>query len=96
MVLSDRQNWILSGLVGVLLVANGLARLPGASGFVDYVLAGALALGGLLAAGNAVSAVRDPTAVEDVEWSRNKTLLNVGAVVLLALALVAVLYPLLA
>jgi|GEM_PF-2439531 len=96
MALSDRQNWLLSGLVGVLLVANGLARLPGAAGFVDFVLAGALVVGGLLAAGNAVSAVRDPAAVEDVEWSRNKTLLNVGAVVLLALALVAVLYPLLA
>jgi hypothetical protein len=96
MALSDRQNWLLSGVVGVLLVANGLARLPGASGFVDYVLAGALAVGGLLAAGNAVSAVRDPAAVEDVEWTRGKALLNAGAVVLLTLALIAVLYPLFA
>lgn len=94
MTLSDRQNWILSGLVGVLLVANGLARLPGSSGTIDLVLAGALVLGGLLAASNAVSAVRNPAAVEDVDWTRNKTLLNAGAVVLLALALVAVLYPL--
>ena len=30
---------------------------------------------------------------QDIEWSRNKTLLNAGAVVLLALALVAALAP---
>jgi hypothetical protein len=95
MTLSDRHNWILSGAVGALLVANGIARLPGSTGTLDLVLAGALVVGGLLAASNAVSAIRDPSAVEDVEWSRNKTLLNAGAVVLLTLALVAVLYPLL-
>jgi len=93
MGLSNRNNWILSGLVGALLVANGLARLPGSSSLVDLVVAGALVTGGLLATTNAVSAVRDPQAVEDIEWSRNKTLLNAGAVVLLALALVAALAP---
>lgn len=89
-MLSDRRNWLLSWLVGVLLFANGLARLPGSSSTVNLVLAGALVVGGLLASYNAVSAMRNPAAVEDVEWSRNKTLLNAGAALLLALALVAV------
>ena len=93
MGLSNRNNWILSGLVGVLLVANGLARLPGSSSLVGLIVAVALVIGGLLATTNAVSAVRNPRAVEDIEWSRNKTLLNAGAVVLLALALVAALAP---
>lgn len=90
MDVSDRSNWLLSGLVGTLLVANGIARLPGSTGTLGLVVAGALVVGGLLAASNAVSAVRNPTAVEDIDWTRNKTLLNAGAAVLLALSLVAV------
>ena len=89
-MLSDRRNWLLSWLVGVLLFANGLARVPGASNTVGLVVAGALVVGGLLASYNAVSALRNPTTVEEVEWTRNKTLLNAGAAVLLALALVTV------
>jgi hypothetical protein len=90
-MLSDRRNWLLSWLVGVLLFANGVARLPGSSGTLGLVVAGALVVGGLLASYNAVTALRDPTSVEDVEWTRGKTLLNAGAAVLLALALVTVL-----
>jgi len=71
-------------------------QTPGSTGTIDLVLAGALVVGGVLAASNAVSAIRDPAAVEDVDWTRGKTLLNAGAVVLLSLALVAVLYPLFA
>jgi hypothetical protein len=92
-MLSDRRNWLLSWLVGMLLFANGVARLPGSSGTVELVVAGALVVGGLLASYNAVSALRNPAAVEDVEWTRGKTLLNAGAAVLLALALVVVLAP---
>ena len=89
-MLSDRRNWLLSWLVGLLLLANGVARLPGSSGTVELVIAGALVVGGLLASYNAVTAMRNPASVEDVEWTRGKTLLNAGAAVLLALALVAV------
>ncbi|MEF8853243.1 MAG: hypothetical protein V5A44_04235 [Haloarculaceae archaeon] len=90
-MLSDRNNWLLSWLVGVLLVANGVARVPASSGTVELVVAGALVVGGLLASSNAITAVRNPASVDDVEWTRNKTLLNAGATVLLALALVVAL-----
>ena len=53
MDVSDRHNWLLSGLVSLLLVANGLARLPRWSAALDLVLAGALVTGGGLASVNA-------------------------------------------
>jgi hypothetical protein len=89
-MLSDRRNWLLSWLVGLLLLANGVARLPGSSSTLELVVAGALVVGGLLASYNAVTAMRNPASVEDVEWTRGKTLLNAGAAVLLTLALAAV------
>lgn len=88
MDLSDRDNWRLSGAVGVLLAANGLVRLPGPTDALGLLLAGLLVTGGGLAAWNAVVALRDPEAGGGVEWTRGKTVVNLVAVVVLSLALV--------
>lgn len=87
MNLSDRTNWVLSGLVGLLLVANGLVRIPGWSSTLELVVAGALLTGGLLAGSNAITAIRDPGAVADSDWTTRKTAINLAAIVLLTLIL---------
>lgn len=89
MALSDRQNWTLSGLVGVLLVANGIARLPGWSSPFDLLLSGALITGGGLAAFNAYRGIRRPETMSERPWTTRKTLINVVALVLLSLILAA-------
>lgn len=94
MELSDRSNWLLSGLVGALVLANGIviavhwgARLTG------LFAGGAIAVGGALVLTTAVRAVRDPTAI-DQEWTGRKTALNAVAVVVLSFGLVAALLSL--
>lgn len=87
MKLSDRNNWILSGAVGVLLVANGLVRIPGWSSNLELVVAGALITGGLLATSNGITAIRDPDARTETDWTPRKTAINAVAVVLLSVIL---------
>ena len=89
MELSDGSYWLLSGLVGLLLVANGVVRIPGGSTPLDLALAGFLIVGGLLAGSNAVVGVRDPDAFGEDYWTLRKTVLNAVAVLVLAFALVA-------
>ena len=91
MDVSDRHNWLLSGLVGLLLVANGLARLPRWSAALDLVLAGALVTGGGLASVNAYVGLRDPDSVADDYWTTRKTLVNAVAVLVLSVLLAGVL-----
>lgn len=87
MELSDGNNWLLSGLVGLLLLANGAVRIPGESTALDLAVAGFLVVGGLLAASNAVVGIRDPDRFDDDYWTLRKTLLNVAAVGALVFAL---------
>jgi hypothetical protein len=91
--LSDRSNWILSGLVGLLIGANGLvltvqwtARLTGLALGVAMAVAGGLILA------NAVRAIRDPATVEQ-DWTRRKTVTNAVALVILVGVLVAAVGP---
>lgn len=89
MDLSDRTNWLLSGLVGVLLTANGVLWLfQYRDVVIGLLLGGAMAVIGLFAAANAVRAIRDPDAYEQ-EWTRRQTATNVLAVALLGGALIA-------
>lgn len=96
MDVSDRTNWILSGLVGALLVGNGLVRIPSWSSPLELVLIGALVTGGLLATVNAVEAVQDPSEENSRDWTQRKTTLNALAVVLLTGTLVVELFGLVA
>lgn len=95
MQLSARRNWILSGVVGLLLVANGLVRVPGAE-TLTLVIAGALVAGGLLAGANAVRALRDPSSAEGVEWTTRKTTINLVALAFLVLVFLVSAYELVA
>ena len=88
MDVTDRQNWILSGVVRSLLVANGVARFPTRSSLLELVLVGALVTGGLLATLNAVTAVTDPSSDVERDWTTRKTAINAVAVVLLTATLV--------
>lgn len=91
MELSDRSNWILSGLVGGLLTANGVVWLLRYRDVIlGLVVGGAMAVIGLLAAVNAVRAVRDPNSY-DQEWTSRQTATNMVAIVVLVAALVATL-----
>jgi hypothetical protein len=88
MDLTERQNWLLSAAVGILLAANALAWTPRADGFWDWAMVVALTVGGLLAMANGVRAIREPGTNAEFEWTTKKTRLNVAAVVILAIALV--------
>ncbi|MFB6087691.1 MAG: hypothetical protein ABEJ85_04150 [Haloarculaceae archaeon] len=87
MELTDRQNWILSTVVGVLLAANAVAWVPRADGLWDWATVIALTVGGLMAMANGVRALRDPAQAEAMEWTRRKTHINLLAVVVLTVGL---------
>ena len=87
MQVSDRTNWLLSGLVGVLLVANGaMWALRSADSVFGYLLAGVLVVGGGAATANAARALQGSETV-DQEWTTRRTAVNAVAAVLLAVFL---------
>jgi multisubunit Na+/H+ antiporter MnhC subunit len=88
MALTDRGNWLLSALVGVLIAANGLVWLLLGDDLLRMAIGLFIAVAGAFAALNAVRAIRGP-GVEPMEWTTWKTLLNVAVLIVLALILVS-------
>lgn len=88
MELTDRQNWALSGAVGVLFVVNSVLWLLFEDDIIWQAAGLLLVFGGLLATFNSIQAIRGVQGVEPMEWTLKKTLVNVVVVVLLVLAIV--------
>lgn len=88
MELTDRQNWALSGVVGVLFVVNSVLWLILEDGLLWQVAGVVLAIGGLLATFSAIQAIRDVEGVEPMEWTTRKTIMNVFFTIVLAGAVV--------
>jgi len=87
MELTDRQNRLLSGLVGVLVAANGLVWVVFWDGLVGRATGGVLALGGGFMTLNAIRAIRGAPGVTPMDWTTRKTLFNVLVILLLFVGL---------
>lgn len=88
MVLTDRQNWLLSALVGALIAANGLVWVLLWDDLVGLAVGVFMAVAGAFAALNAVRAIRGEGG-EPMEWTTAKTLLNVAVIVVMTLVLLS-------
>lgn len=89
MEFTDRQNWLLSAIVGALIAANGVVWLLVWEDLFGRVVGVIMVGAGVLATVNAIRAMRGASGVEPIDWTPRKTLINVLAVVLFSIGLFA-------